>query len=242
MSLSTVSDRFLAARTAEGDQAAFAELARRYRPLLVNAALGPPRGLEIEDLRQEGLLALLATCAVYDPARGPFAALAARNVRRRINKARHAARARKHGVLSDALRDGEEAVHQVVARLRAPESSDPARVAELRDELRERAEARRRPRVDRRQRYSDEQVDHALRLIADGHSIKQAAFVAGASRYQVARWLAHSGLPRPRPRGHTPAEIRMTLALLQAGASQRAAAAAVGTSKSTLQYWLKSAA
>ena len=58
MSLVTVTDAFLAARAAEGDEAAFAELARRYRPLIVSVAVGPPPGLEFEDLRQEALIAL----------------------------------------------------------------------------------------------------------------------------------------------------------------------------------------
>jgi hypothetical protein len=242
MGLCTVTDAFLAARTADGDEAAFSELARRYRPLEVSVAVAPPPGLEIEDLRQEALLALLATCAVYDRAKGPFPALASRNLRRRVNKARHAARAHKHCVLSDALRDGDERLQRVVGRIRAPEGRDPARVVELRAELRERAELARRPRPDRRRRYGDEQITRALALIADGHTIKQAAFAVGASRDRVACWLAHSGLSRPRPRGYTPDEIRTALALVRAGASQRAAAAAVGASKSALQGWLKSAA
>jgi transposase len=237
-----VSDAFLAARAAEGDQAAFAELARRYRPLMISVAIGPPPGWEIEDLRQEALLALLATCSVYDRAKGPFPALARRNVHRRVNNARHAARALKHCMLSDALRDGDEPTQQLIARIRAPEGNDPARMVELRDELRERAELARRPRVDRRRRYSDEQITHALALIREGYSIKQAAFVLGASRDQVARWFARSGLPRPRPRGYTPDEVRTAIALVHAGASQRAAAAAVGASKSTLQGWLEAAA
>src|SRR5215207_3076076 len=83
MSLCTITDAFLAARTADGDEAAFAELARRYRPLMVSAAVGAPPGLDREDLRQEALLALLATCVVYDRSKGPFAGLACRSGRRR---------------------------------------------------------------------------------------------------------------------------------------------------------------
>jgi|SRR5215207_847829 len=104
MSLCTITDAFLAARTADGDEAAFAELARRYRPLMVSAAVGAPPGLDREDLRQEALLALLATCVVYDRSKGPFAGLACRNVRRSVNKARHAARVQASRALGRAAR------------------------------------------------------------------------------------------------------------------------------------------
>jgi hypothetical protein len=238
MSLCTVTDAFLAARAGEGDEAAFAELARRYRPLIINVAVAPPPGLAIEDLRQEALVALLATCLVYDRAKGSFAALASRNLRRAVNKARHRARALKHCVLSDALHDEQE---NGFALIRAPEGSDPARVVELRDELRERAELAGRP-AKRRRSEPDEQITRALALIAEGHSIKQAAFAVGASRERVARWLARSEIPRPRPRRYTPDVIHTALALVQAGTSQRAAAAAVGATRSAVREWMRSAA
>jgi transposase len=125
----------------------------------------------------------------------------------------------------------------VVERIRAPEGCDPAHVVELR----ERAELAHRARRGRRRR-ADEQITRALALIVDGYSIKQAAFTAGVSRERVARWLARSGLPRPRPRKHMPEQIRTALALVEAGASRRAAAAAVGASKSGIQHWLKTMA
>jgi hypothetical protein len=62
MSLERVRDEFLAARASRGDGAAFGELARRYRPLIVSAAAYPPPGLEFEDLRQEALLGLFEAC------------------------------------------------------------------------------------------------------------------------------------------------------------------------------------
>jgi hypothetical protein len=54
VSLAGVRDGFLAGRASRGDGAAFAELARRYRPLIVSASMYPPPGLEFEDLRPGG--------------------------------------------------------------------------------------------------------------------------------------------------------------------------------------------
>ena len=56
MSLAMVSDAFLAARAAGGDDAAFAELARRYRPLIGYHSVGAPAGIDVDDLRQAALL------------------------------------------------------------------------------------------------------------------------------------------------------------------------------------------
>src|SRR4051794_22300722 len=152
MSLSSISDAFLATRVRAGDEAAFVELARRYRPLIFRTAAGPPAGVEVEDLRQAGLLGLHAACTAFKPGRGSFAGFARRGVRWHVAHARQAARTHKHGVLSLALHDGEGPLQGVVERLRAPEGSDPARVVELRDELRQRAQTERRARLQRRRR------------------------------------------------------------------------------------------
>src|SRR5688500_14317327 len=101
MSLRVVSDGFLAVRAARGGGVAFEELARRYRPLIGRATLDPPPGVDADDLRQEALLGLLDTCFRFNRGKGPFPALARRNVRQRVNRARYAARARKHLVLTD---------------------------------------------------------------------------------------------------------------------------------------------
>src|SRR3954447_12739675 len=106
MSLIMISDEFLATRAAAGDEAAFAELARRYRPLVRHASMRPPAGLDVEDLCQEALLGLFETCRRHDRARGRFAALARCNVRQRVIKASVRARALKHRMLSDAAHDG----------------------------------------------------------------------------------------------------------------------------------------
>ncbi len=70
MSLGSVRDEFLAARASRGDGAAFAELARRYRPLIVSASKIRAAGLEFEDLRQEALIGLFVACRKCNPA-GP---------------------------------------------------------------------------------------------------------------------------------------------------------------------------
>ena len=84
MSLGGVSDRFLAVRAAAGDEPAFAELALRYRALIGRLTQGPPRGVEVDDVRQEALLGLLDACQFFDPAKGAFAVVASLNVRWQI--------------------------------------------------------------------------------------------------------------------------------------------------------------
>jgi DNA-directed RNA polymerase specialized sigma subunit len=243
MSLEAVTDGYLAMRVAKGDGVAFAELARRYRPLIWRAAQAPPPGVEFEDLRQEALLGLLAACFAHDRAKGPFPAFASRGVRWQVNRARHAARAHKNCVLSNAVRDGAEPTEQVVARLRAPEGSDPAHVVELRDELRYRAEAERRARRQRRRRgYTVEQVEQALGMIKAGRTVKEVAFAFGAPRKTVHCWLSSAGVSPVVGRRHfTQVEIDRALALIEQGASQREAGAAVGASPSTVMGWVRRA-
>ena len=244
MSLVAVSDGFLAGRAAAGDEAAFAELARRYRPLIGRLTLGPPAGVGVDDLRQEALLGLLDACRYYQPAKGPFPALARINVRWRVNSARMAARAAKHRILSHAVRDGEDRMNWLAERTPAPEGADPAVVVVLRDELRERAQrSRGGRRPDRRRRYSDAQITHALTLIAAGKTLKQAAFAVGAPPGQVARRVKRAGQPRPGGRRCFPAaEIRHAVTLVDEGASLRQAATAVGASSASVLRWLRRAA
>jgi hypothetical protein len=75
--------------------------------------------------------------------------------------------------------------------LAAGDGADPAVVVELRDRLRELAEARDRKRrrrpVDRRV-YCDEQVARALALVAQGRSLSEAGAAVGAAVSTVARW------------------------------------------------------
>jgi hypothetical protein len=239
MSLASVTDSYLAARVTKGDGVAFTELARRYRPLVWRATQQPPAGVEGEDLRQEALLGLLATCFTFDRAKGSFPALARLNVRQRVNRARCAAFARKHRVLSEALRDGDEPMRQLVHRVAAPEGADPARVVELRDELHQRARHRRR---DRRRRYSDQQIAHALALLADGMTIKQTAFAVDAPVERVRAWARRAGQPHAGRRRFTSREVRTAVALVEGGASLRQAGSAVGASNAAVLRWVRDAA
>jgi RNA polymerase sigma factor (sigma-70 family) len=240
MSLIAISDEFLATRAAAGDEAAFAELARRYRPLLRHACKRPPAGLEVEDLRQEALLGLFETCRKHDPARGPFAALARCNVRQRVIAACMRARTLKHRMLTDAAHDRDDPKRWLSERVSAPAGADPARVVELYDELREHADRTRK--ADRRRRYTDEQAQRALALIADGKTPKEAAFAVGATRAAVHMWLKRAGqTPVAGRRRFTAAEIGDAVALVQRGASLRQAAAAVGTTGPTVLRWLRRA-
>jgi transposase-like protein len=238
MSLGTISDAFLAAHAAGGDDAAFAELARRYRPLIGYYSSGPPAGIDMDDLRQSALLALFETCSRHDPAKGSFRALAKRNVRGRVNAARVQARTIKHRLLSDATRDGDEPGLWLEARLAAPAGSDPLRAVELRDELREYAERTRK--VDRRRRYTDEQAARAVALVAEGKTLKEAAFAVGASRDRVARWVQQAGQSRSAGRRcFTAAEIERAVALVGDGASLREAAATIGASSCSVLRWVR---
>ena len=158
-------------------------------------------------------------------------------------RARQAARRHKHGVLSLALHDGDEPLQRVVERLRAPEGSDPARVVELREELRQRAQTERRARLQRRRRgYTVEQVDQAIEMIDAGRTVKQVALALGAPRKTVHQWLKSAGRsPAAGRRQFNPAEIEHVLALLDAGMSQREAGAAVGASPSAVMNWVRKA-
>jgi RNA polymerase sigma factor (sigma-70 family) len=247
MSLRAVSDGFLAARTAEGDGVAFAELARRYRPLIVHVTRSRELGLEADDARQEALLGLFQACLKHEPARGRFEGLANLRVRSRVRNARIDARRPSRRILTEAYRDADEPTRQLAERAVAPEGSDPARVVELRDELRERAERARRkadaPGGDLRRRYSDGQIAHALSLIAEGKTLKETAFAVGAPADRVARWVTRAGQSRPAGRRrYSPAEVRQAISLVQDGASLRQAGAVVGASNATVLRWLRQAA
>jgi RNA polymerase sigma factor (sigma-70 family) len=240
MTLITITDEFLATRAADGDEAAFTELARRYYPLLCSASRRPPAGVDAEDLRQEALLGLLETCHKHDPARGRFASLARCNVRQRVIAASIRARTLKHRMLTEALHDHDDGLTRLSERLPASAGSDPALVVELRDELRERAQAARK--VDRRRRYTAEQSQRAVALIAAGKTPKEAAFAVGATTDAVHKWLRSAGQTPVAARRHfTTAEIDEAVARVQEGATLREAAVAVGTTGPTVLRWLRRA-
>jgi hypothetical protein len=254
MSLVGVRDEFLAARASRGDGAAFAELARRYHRLLCAASVYPPPGLEFEDLRQEALLGLFEACrrqasAPQGAGFAGFAWFARRYVRWRVTKARTHARTRKHHVLSRATVKDQQAWQRVELSAPAPAASDPAMVVQLRDDLRElakRPSLRALPGVrgdDRRRRYTNEQIDHALELIKQGQTLQQAALAAGVTEDQIGRWVRRAGVQRTAGRHYyTDAEKAHALALVDAGASFAKAGAAVGASHSTVYKWRQKAA
>jgi DNA-binding transcriptional MerR regulator len=254
MSLELVRDEFLAARASGGDGAAFAELARRYRRLLVSASMDPPPGVEFDDLRQEALLGLFEACrrkarTPDGPGMARFAWFARRYVRWRVARACEHARTRKHHVLSRATLKVEEAWQRIELSVPTPAASDPAVVVVLREQLRElanRPSLRALPGVrcdDGRRRYSDEQIERALALIGEGKPLKEAAFAVGASSDQVARWAKRAGVKRTGGRRYyTDAEIVHALSLLDAGASLAKAGAAVGATDTTVLKWRLKAA
>jgi len=243
MSLAHVRDEFLAGRAGRGDEAAFAELARRYRGLLGTAVPYRSAAIEPDDLRQEALIGLHFACRSFDPSRGcRFPGWARWCVQQAILGALQRAQGRRHRMLTDALHDGEDATRQLEHRVAAPPGSNPAVVVALRDELRERVHASRR-RVDRRRRYSDEQISGALALIADGKTLKEAGWAVGVPADRVACWVRRAGQPRPAGRRrYSQTEIAHALALVDAGASLRQAGAAVGATNATVLRWLRQAA
>src|SRR5262245_59265183 len=104
MLLGSLDDATLAARAARGDDAAFAELARRYRGLISQTIRRPVPGLSYEDRRQEALLGLFLACRQHaQQTRWRFGAMATMAVRHRVTEARKVAMRRKHRLLTDAL-------------------------------------------------------------------------------------------------------------------------------------------
>jgi transposase-like protein len=259
-----VSDEQLAVRAASGDGDAFEELARRYRPLIGAATRWLPDGLEPDDARQASLLGLFEACRATDGVRR-FSGLAAKRVRWQVAAARRTATTRKHRVLTDAIHGSDER-DGPLAWIAAPESTDPARVVELREVLRDRlrdhaATERRRakaPRGDLRRRYTREQVDRALALIAAGSTISDAAAAVGARYRAVHEWLdaappdspAGRQLAALRERGPTgnlarrfsPDQRAQALAMVADGNTISAAASAIGASHPTVVRWLRDAA
>jgi DNA-directed RNA polymerase specialized sigma24 family protein len=253
MSLERLRDEFLSVRASRGDGAAFAELARRYRPLIVSASIDPPPGVEFEDLRQEALIGLFEACrrkarTPDGPGLAGFAWFARRYVRWRVMKARTHARTRKHHVLSHATVRDDEAWQRVELSAPAPAASDPAVVVQLRAELRElanRPSLRALPGVrsdDGRRRYTNEQIDHALELVKQGQTVQQAALAAGASVDQVGKWVKRAGVQRTAGRHYySEAEKAHALALVDGGASLAKAGAAVGATGPTVLRWRRKA-
>jgi transposase-like protein len=269
--LDRVSDEFLVGRVKQGDEVAFAELAHRHRPLLGAATRRPaPAGMEAEDVRQAAVMGLFEACRASDGLR-KFAGIASLRVRWKVAATRRAAAAGTYRILSDALAGHEG--HAALAGRAAPQGSDPARVVELRETLRdglrerarrdrERAEVAdrraRAPQGDLRRRYSDEQINRAVAMVADGSTIAAAAAAVGVPCSATWKWIKARrnrtpGLQGIDARGGPAAggdlrrrfsdeQARRAVSLVAEGHTIAAAAAAVGASHPTVLRWLRKAA
>jgi RNA polymerase sigma factor (sigma-70 family) len=205
----SMTDAALAARVLAGDGQAFAELAHRYREMIGFTTRNPAAGQDVDDERQEALLALLEACRLFNPARGSFGAIATVRVRSRVWNSRRRARSGRNRILTDALRLEHRAVDEddsdatLADTIADREGTDPARVIELREELRERMirrradrEAKRRaryrathpPRARERRGRDDSQIAAALALVAEGKTTRQAGAAVGVSSMTVSRW------------------------------------------------------
>jgi transposase len=261
MSLDGVRDEFLARRAASGDGVAFVELARRYEPLVASATRRPPDWLGLEDARQAALIGLYQACRETDGLR-TFAGIARLRVQWAVAAGYRAACTFKHRILTDATRDG-HGPDGALAHVAGPAGLDPARVVELRAELRERWQAHQRrarekaraPHNDLRRRYSDEQIDRACALIANGSSVAAAAAAVGAHPRAVNDWahkprkgrpaalaVRRARFPQPRERRYSDEEIGRARKMVASGHTITAAAAAVGASHPTVLRWLHKAA
>jgi hypothetical protein len=139
MSLHAVSDGFLAVRVAQGDGCAFAELARRYRPLILHVTRQYTPGLEFQDARQEAVVALYQACLKYDPERGRFQGWPISGCAPRCATRASTPVVQVGGCLLMPISDGDEPTRQLGERAAAPAGTDPACVTVLREELCEHA-------------------------------------------------------------------------------------------------------
>jgi hypothetical protein len=202
MLLASLTDTQLVPRACSGDSAAFGELARRYRGVLLSVTCWAPPGLAREDLRQEAHLGLLEACRAYDAGCGAFGPLAGTCMRRRVMNARRDAIRHKHRPVNDVIGfdhpySDEEGGLTLAERLAAPGALDPARIVELREELRELLEQYRwRAQLARshngRRLYSEREVATALELVRQGKTLREAAAAVGATHATVMRWARHA--------------------------------------------------
>jgi transposase-like protein len=244
--LRSVSDGELALRAADGDERAFVELVDRYGRVIGVTIRSTGFGGGWEDERQEALIGLLNACRAYRPGRGRFGALAAVCIRHRVwnqrtRTARRSQRILTHAVPLDAPLEGSLPLAE---RVPAPGASDPALVVELRERLREHADDQRARRARRPPRYTPEQIERALALVAQGKTLTEAGRAVGARYDTVGQWVKRAGRqPSGRSgRRYTHAQISRALTLIEGGASLRQAGAAVGASESTVLRWQRKAA
>jgi DNA-directed RNA polymerase specialized sigma24 family protein len=196
----TVTDEALAARARDGDDAAFEELALRYRRVIGAAIRRPGFGMGWEDEHQEALIGLFNACRAHRPERGRFASLAAVCIRNRVRNARTRGRLPRHRIVNEAIGLDHtigEGGPPLAERIPAGDRGDPAVVVELREELarlavegeRRREPAPRKPPSTPPRRYSEREIGAALALVAEGKTLREAGAAVGAPHSTVSRWL-----------------------------------------------------
>ena len=142
-------------------------------------------------------MGLFEACRAYDPRKGRFGAIATTCVRRRVWRARLAAQARKHRILTEAYgldhrRSGDDPGDEttIADSVPAPAGHDPAVIVELRDELRRRVKSGEvRPGGGR---FTERQIATAVALVGDGHSLRAAGATVGASHMTVKQWVRNA--------------------------------------------------
>lgn len=254
MSLRTISDGALAVHARRGDSTAFAELARRYRPLIHATIRQPTFGVRTEDQRQEALIGLYRACCEYR--HGAFRGYAKIAVRRQVLQAFQAAAARKHRLLTDALHleqrePGDDQGPVLADTIPGPAGNDPAVVVPLRMQLLELASSPNSRAAARavtapgakRKRFTHQQITTALTLLAEGQSLREAGAAVNATGVTVAYWRDRAGVRPQRTRNtYTREQIKTALALVDGGQTLRAAGAAVGASDTAVARWRARAA
>ena len=233
--LCACSDDALAHAAAAGDQAAFGELASRYRNVIAWASRRPVAGTTSEDLGQAALIGLFEACRAHDPRRGAFRPLAAACMANHAREENRQAAKPKHRLLSLAVgldqRDEDGESLTLAERLPAHDGVDPARIIEAREQLASIAAAL--PALTPRLRAA---------LTAEGGEAIKPRWHA---RRRLRELMEHAPEPpktRAQPRTYTRAQIARAIGLVQAGASVGHAAFMVGADKSTVSGWLVDAA
>ncbi len=95
-------DEVLVPEAQQGDKHSLDELLRRYKPMVkIKARVRAPRGLEHDDILQEGMIGLFKAVRDYRPGYGAsFKVFADMCVERQITTARRAATRKKHTPLN----------------------------------------------------------------------------------------------------------------------------------------------
>ena len=123
----------------QGDSEALEHLLREYGRLIrAEAHMFTLRGADLEDMIQEGMLALLTAIEQFDPARGvSFPSYARLCVERRLRSFIRGQSAKKHGPLSQAVSLDKPPFEDLETYPHIAQSADPEAVVIGREEHRE---------------------------------------------------------------------------------------------------------